>query len=70
MAKRRKPQSVYERIREGMRTIGDMARSLKKKKAEPPPVDTGRVRRRPVRPEPSPEQAEYLRKQREKDRKK
>ncbi len=67
MPKKSKPKlSMWERIREGMRTIGEMAESMsnRNKKPKKPPVDTGRVSPRPVKPQPSPEQEEYLRRQR------
>ncbi len=58
-----KKKTLWERIKEGMATIGTMADTLTERNKPPkkPKVDTGRVSPRPLKPELSPEQEDYLR---------
>lgn len=63
-----KKKSLWAILKERLDSIGALARATKPKKRKKPAVDTGRTRRGPVRPKPSPEQEEYLRRQREEDK--
>jgi len=62
----KKKQSMWELLRERLSSIGEMANAMKRKKKAPEGPPKIRTRRTPPRPQPSPEQEEYLKRQRAK----
>jgi hypothetical protein len=53
----KKKKSLWQTLRERLNSIGEMADAIgKRTKKKKPRVDTGRVSRKPVRPQPNPQQ--------------